>query len=442
MRTPQNAPSTFGFSAVTNYLANDPDRPGSTYPNLANPINNPYDSVVQPTGASLGMLEQLGQGPWFLNPHYQIPSFWYYSMGVQHQFLKNDVVDIAYVGSRLYNGDSSDNINHESSAAYLPCNPQLGGRNEVCNNNNVSNPFLGINGFQGTSYYTSTTINALNYTRPFPEFTDITEYQLNDSHAWYNSLQLTAMHRWTSSLTLHGTWTWSKLMDSGGWVDEIYRVPTRTIDANDYTHRITLSGVYLLPVGRGRTFLSGTNRFVDGVLGGWELGSLYIYQTGAPWVIPGNPNENYLRSAYVKPHIQKDNGFIRLVAACAEQYQENQSTGVYSLVQLPFDYDGSCAQGASFQQVPSFGETRNTVYSGIRLPRTQQFDANLSKNFEIFDRLKLQVRLEAFNVLNHPLWSEQPDNSTNDSTFGLIERGPTGQSNQPRQMQVSAKFVW
>jgi hypothetical protein len=181
---------------------------------------------------------------------------------------------------------------------------------------------------------------------------------------------------------------------------------------------------------------------VDGVLGGWELGSLYIYQTGGPWVVPDNPYENYIRSAYVKPHIQKDNGFIRLVAACAEQYQENQTTGVYSLQQLPFDYDGSCSQGASFQQVPNYGETRNTVYTGIRLPRTQQFDANLSKNFGIVDRLKLQIRLEAFNVLNHPLWSEQPDDSTNDSTFGLIERGPTGPSNLPRQMQLSAKIVW
>lgn len=440
MRSPQNAPSTFGYSSSTNYQANDPTRPGSTYPNLANPISNPYSSVIQPTGSSLGMLEELGQGPWFLNPHYKLPSFWNYSVGIQHQFLKNDVVNIAYVGTRLYNGDSSDNINRESAAAYAPCNPQTGGRIENCSNDNATNPFIGVNGFQGSSYYTSTTLNALNFTRPFPEFGDITEYQLNDARTWYNSLQVTALHRWNHSLTMHGTWTWSKLMDAGGWTDETYRVPSRHIDSNDYTHRITISGVYLLPVGRGRSFLSNTNRIVDGILGGWELGSLYIYQTGAPWAIPGNPNENYVRSAYVHPHIQKDNGFIRLVAPCAEQYQEN-SSGIYQLQQLPFDYDGTCA-GAAFQQVPNYGETLNTVYSGIRLPRTHQFDANLSKNFAIVDRLTLQIRLEAFNVLNHPLWSEQPDDSTNDSTFGLIERGVSGQSNLPRQMQLSAKVVW
>ena len=92
--------------------------------------------------------------------------------------------------------------------------------------------------------------------------------------------------------------------------------------------------------------------------------------------------------------------------------------------------------------MPNYGETLNNVYTGIRLPRVQQFDTGLSKNFSIFERMKLQIRLEAFNVLNHPLWSESPDGSTNDSTFGMIERGPWGQSNLPRQGELSAKLVW
>jgi hypothetical protein len=382
------------------------------------------------------MLEQLGQGPWFLNPNYQIPSFWNYSMGFERQFLKQDTVNISYVGSRLYNGDSSDNINRQPASAYAPCNPQVGGRNEVCNNDNVPNPFIGINGFQGSNDYNYTTLPALTFTQPFPEFGGITEYQLNDEHTWYNSLQVTALHKWSNSLTMHGTYTYSKMMDSGGWSDETYRVPARSIDGSDVTNRITISGVYLLPVGRGRSLLPNLNRVVDGVMGGWELGSLYIFHTGTPWGVPNN----YIHNAYVKPHIQKDDGFIRLVAACAEQYQEN-SAGVYGLVQLPYDYDGSCAQ-ADFQQVPSYGANTNTVYSGIRIPRVQQFDAGLSKNFSIIERMKLQIRLEVFNVLNHPLWSESPDGSTNDSTFGLIEKGPWGQSNLPRQGELSAKLVW
>lgn len=93
-------------------------------------------------------------------------------------------------------------------------------------------------------------------------------------------------------------------------------------------------------------------------------------------------------------------------------------------------------------QVPRYAPTPSNIYTGIRLPNVHQFDANLSKNFSIFEDLRLQIRAEAFNVLNHPLWAEQPDNSTNDSNFGMITRGPSGQSNLPRQMQLSAKLVW
>ena len=440
-RSPQDAPSNYGFQATTNYQAFDPTHPSYTYPNLANPVSHLYNQVVQPAGSSLGMLQDLGQGIFFLNPHYKIPSFWIYSMGIEQQFGKSDTFAIGYVGSRLYNGDTSDNINHESAAAFTPCNPALGGRYEVCNNNNPTNPFQGVNGFQGSNYYNQTTINGLNFTRPFPEYGDITEYQLNDGHTWYNSLQVTGAHKWTSSLTMHGTWTWSKQMDSGGYQDTTFRVPYRSIDTNDRTHRVTLSGVYLLPVGQSRTFLGKSNRIVDGAIGGWEIGSLYIYQTGTPYFVPGQDNQ--IASPYVHPHIQKDNGFIRLVAPCVEEYQEN-SAGQYSLRQLTyFDNDTPCTQ-PSLIRVPnaSFGPNTNTVYTGVREPRIQQFDTNLSKNFALYERLSLQIRLEAFNVLNHPLWSEGPDTNFNDPNFGEIQRGNSGQSNLPRQVQLSAKVSW
>ncbi|HSY01319.1 MAG TPA: TonB-dependent receptor [Acidobacteriaceae bacterium] len=451
MRSPENAPNSIGYSSTTNYQSYDNVHPAQVYPNTVNTISSPYPSVIQPTGNSLGMLTDLGQGPWTINPKYKIPSFWNYSVGIEHQFFRDDVVNISYVGSQLFNGDCDNgtfygdcpNINHESAAAMAPCNPENGGRYETCNNNNIPNPFEGISAFNGSSYYTASTINALNLTRPFPEFTDMTMWQTNVAHTWYNSLQVTASHKWNSSLTMHGTWTWSKMMDAGGTVDTTYLVPFREIDSTDYTNRVTISGVYMLPVGRNRMYFSGMNRVLDGVIGGWELGSLYIYQTGAPWLLPGNPNEVYLQSAYVKPHIQKDNGFIRLVAACAEQYQENSNTGAYSIVPLnSYDYDGNCSQGADFLQVPNYAPNANNVYTGIRNPRSEQFDANLSKNFAIREDMHLQIRAEAFNALNHPVWDEGPDSSTNDSDFGLIQRGEVGQSNLPRQMQLSAKVVW
>jgi hypothetical protein len=439
---PQNGPNTLGYSMSTQFNST-PDGGKTPGDNLS----SPYPSIAQPPGSSEGMLTDLGQGPWFLNPSYKIPSFWSYSLGAERSFLKRDTVNITYVGSRSYNGDCTssgncDNINHPAASYYAGCNLDMGNAPAACDNDWRTNPFKGINGFQGSNYSTWNTIQGLNFTRPFPEFGDMIEWQVNSQRTWYNSLQVTGVHKWSNSLTMHGTWTWSKLMDAGGWTDQTYRIPSRSLDGHDRTHRITLSGIYLLPVGRGRSLLPNVNRIVDGVIGGWELGSLYIYETGAPWGVPGNPSEHYIHSAYVPRVTDASTGYIRGVAACAEQWQNNAQTGnIWAMVQLPFNYSGTCTQ-PDFSVLPEYGQNTNTVYTGIRIPSDEQFDANLSKNFAIVERMKLQLRLEAFNVANHPLWQENYQGSTQDTNFGTIEKGPWAQSNLPREVQIALKLMW
>lgn len=428
-----------GFSATTQYIASND---GGKTPTQN--LSQPFTSFVQQTGASLGMLTSLGQGPFFLNPNFKIPSYWSYSMGIQQQLSKHDTMEISYVGSRSYNNNSSDNINRETAAYQQPCNPDLGGNPSICNNDYPTNPFYQISAFNGSGYYTAKTIQGGNFTRPFPAFTDMTEWQLNDGRTWYNSLQVTAMHKWDGRLTLHGTWTWSKLMDAGGWQDTTYRIPTRAIDGNDRPQRVTVSGVYLLPVGKGQKLLSNpdtlTMRVLDGVVGGWELGSAYIFELGWPWAVPNNPVEHYVHNAWVSRHVDKSTGYIRGVAACASKWVQ-ASNGTWSIQPLSFNYTDSCPQ-TDFVAQPQYGATYNTVYTGIRVPNNQQFDSNLSKNFAIREGVKLQLRLEAFNTLNHPLWQINYTGSTQDTNFGTIERGPTGQSNQPRTLQLAAKVSW
>ena len=371
MRTPENGPNNAGYSSNTNYQANDPNYPGSVRPNLANQINNPYSSVLQPTGNSLGMLTQMGQGAWFMNPHYKIPGFWNYSAGVEYQFLSHDVVNISYVGSRLYHGDSSDNMNHQSASAIEArnCNPDHGGMWENCNNYNVANPFMGVSAFNGSGdYYSKNTINALNFSRPMPEWGDVTEWQLNDGRTWYNALQVDATHKLSKDLVLHGVWTWSKLMDAGGWADQTFRIRSRGIDGNDHGHVISVSGVYTLPVGRGHLLLPNANRVVDEAIRGWEVAGLWKYQSGAPLTIGMYP----LHNAYVKPHIQKDNGYIRLLNACVEQWEEpknSQGQLVYTMTQMQYDSDsGTCPNGADFENIPSWAAGHKRRLSGAPAP--------------------------------------------------------------------------
>src|ERR1019366_2682382 len=143
--------NTMGWSSNTNFVASyDGGKTG------ANTLDNPFpNGVVQPAGSNTGALTDLGQGPWFINPHYKTPGIWQFSGGIQEEFLKHDTLEISYVGSRAFNQDSSDDINRWPAWYQATCNMEMGGVRGNCDDSTdyVTNPFKEISAFQGSSYY-------------------------------------------------------------------------------------------------------------------------------------------------------------------------------------------------------------------------------------------------------------------------------------------------
>lgn len=55
----------------------------------------------------------------------------------------------------------------------------------------------------------------------------------------------------------------------------------------------------------------------------------------------------------------------------------------------------------------------------------------------------MQLRMEEFNVLNHPNWYGQVDMNPTDTNFGTVNKILTGgQTNSPRQGQLGVKILW
>lgn len=438
-QNPNPGPNQYGFSSTTQYDAsNDGGKTPTENLGVGGSPANPFPTVIQPTGSSLGYLTGLGQGQFYLNPSFRTPRTYQYSVGIQKQFFKDDVIELNYVGTRTRHMPTSDNINRPSEASYAQCDVELGGNPAVCNSNTgayITNPFQNVAPFQGSNYFSQPTIQALNFTRPFPAFGDITEYDINGGKTWFNSLQLTASHRMSKSITVHGTWAWSKTMDAGGYTDTIYRIPTRNLDSNDFTHRITFSGFWLLPVGRGREFLGNSNRLVDAVIGGWELSTIFTWQTGFPWQLNGS--SEYYGNARIN-RTSTPTTVSGVNSACVGQWVE-QADGSYSLESK--GTSNNCGGNYNFIVIPSFGAHPNVIYTGIRNPGTEDLDASLSKNFKIYDRLAAQLRVDTFNLPNHPTFSGNYDNGPTDGTFGQIIKS-SGQSNQPRNVQLTFKVSW
>jgi hypothetical protein len=430
-RNPAPGPNRTGFSQSTQFVGSND---GGKTP-VTNSLNNPFPVVLQPVGAALGLETSLGQGQYFINPHYRTPQFQTFSIGAQHRFAKDTTLEINYVGTRTYHNDSSDNINRISAAAYAQCNILLGGNPNRCDGTAgyVKSPFYNIAAFQGTGYYSSQTIQAIQLTRPFPEFQDVTEYQLNNGRSWYNALEMTAQTKLNKSLTLHATWTWSKTMDSGGFSDGTYRIPARSIDGNDVTHRVTISGVWYLPVGHGQRFGASMPAALNQLIGGWELGSLYSYHSGFPWTTNGGVMQ--VQSGYVPQHTDTlVSNAIRGVRACVGQYDAGNN---YQL-----DAATGCKGTFDYIVTPKYAPSLNIIYTGIRDPGAWDWDANLSKNFPVRGRMTLQVRMEALNADNHPDWAQGYNNNPTDPNFGLIVKSSSGQSNEPRVINFGAKLLF
>ncbi|HTF64801.1 MAG TPA: hypothetical protein VK638_19145, partial [Edaphobacter sp.] len=107
---------------------------------------------------------------------------------------------------------------------------------------------------------------------------------------------------------------------------------------------------------------------------------------------------------------------------------------------------GAVAAGCSSPKMVlapnSYAAAHPVVYWGVRDPAFHQFDVALSKTFSVYERMKLQVRMDAINVLNHPIWQNDYNSSANDLNFGTQQKGTQGPQSVPRELQLSAKLRW
>ncbi len=441
--------SSNGFSTDTNY--NDSLDSGVTpYGHLS----DPYPAFINPSGSSLGLATTLGSSVNFTNPHFQVPSLWEYSVSMEQLLTSRDVLDISYSGTKAYNLEGSYDLNHTSAAWNAQCDVERGGNRQLCDGNTapaqVPSPFYHVPAFAGSSYFTNKTISSGTLTKAFPAFTSVTEDHLPTIRSWYNSLQVAASHNVSKSLSFHFAYTWSKNMTAGNIIDNVNYIRARTIASNDVPTVITISSVFYVPVGRGKTFLSNTNRLVDAVIGGWEISPLYVYTQGTPWFPTSTGNGNGTNWEQISPvnlHIHDlppdgTHAYKRLQGVTPCVGYKDTDTG--AVILGPMAIASGCTSAALVRTPNQYAVQRNVVYWGVRLPANHQFDASISKRFAWNERVNLQTRLDLFNALNHPNWTYGRTFNTDptSSDWGTIQKGPQGPGTPPRDLQISGKLTW
>jgi hypothetical protein len=123
--------------------------------------------------------------------------------------------------------------------------------------------------------------------RPFPLYSGIGYYGPISSSI-YHSFQFKSERRLSKGVTYLASYAWSRSIDNASEVftsspnPQNYGSYMRGVSNYDQTHRFTLSGLWELPFGAGRPFMSGAHAVTRAIFGGWNLGGILTFATGFP----------------------------------------------------------------------------------------------------------------------------------------------------------------
>ena len=196
---------------------------------------------------------------WFVDPEFEQGYSLQWNFGIQHQLMRNTVVEANYVGSG--NRDLS-----------------LGGRRNTAVTPGPGDPKERMR---------------FPYMRP-------TYFEKSIGRSNYNSLQMSMKRSFTSGLAFTAAYTWAKSIDvgcSGFFGTEGCSIQNeydlngqRSVSANDIPHYFVGSMVYDIPFGRGRRYGSSMSGVADQILGGWQFNALVNFRGGLPYhvTVPGD----------------------------------------------------------------------------------------------------------------------------------------------------------
>ncbi|PYR71849.1 MAG: hypothetical protein DMF86_25080 [Acidobacteria bacterium] len=173
------------------------------------------------------------------------------------------------------------------------------------------------------------------------------------------------------------------------------------------------------------------------LLGGWSLAPMFVFQSGQPWDMPGNV-ELLVDPAKIALSGKKDGQFIYGVKPCVGQ---RNADGSIRLLDAAVAF--GCTEPYFLVREPFQRRTAMFRYDEFRRPSFWELDLNFSKTTRVTEKVRAQVRFEAFNVFNSPMYDERNYNQTTSSAdFGRINRNTTGQSNFQRFVQLGFRLLW
>jgi hypothetical protein len=358
-------------------LANNLNVPSATTPIPAVTGQNPFGT----TNGFFPAATPFNQVQWFNDPLKKNPYSEQWNIGVEHQFGVSTVVSLNYVGSESHRLDVGGYYN--TALTPGPGNPQ----------NDAPYPYI----------------------HP-------TYYDRGIGNGNYNSLQFNIDKRFTKGLAYQVSYTWSKAIDeaASGWYGVEGGVPQnpynvradRSVSAFNIPQLLTFNVVYNLPIGTGGAF-STHNKVVDYIIGNWQVNSIFTARSGQPYYVTVDGDvANTGNTGYEHANLVGNPNLSNPTRA------KWFNTAAFA---IPATY--------------SFGNEGRDI---LKSDRFINLDFSMFRQFPVRENMHFELRGEAFNVFNHPVYGVPNHDISTPSTFGTV----TGLANTPRQLQIAAKFIF
>ncbi len=271
---------------------------------------------------------------------------------------------------------------------------------------------------------------------PYPLWGEV-EQMTNGGRSNYNSFSATVQRRLKGGLQFQSNYSFTRSLTdaqggapssfSGDW--NVFR--TNVLDPHlDYgnvaftrRHRFLTTGLYTLPFGRSGLLLTSTNHLVDGLIGGWQLSGVLLFQSG-PFLtitVPGSDPSG--------------TGFANL-----NPVRPDRVPGT------PFNVNNKgLAQwlnpAAFTVPADNIGRFGNSTVGSVPGIGTEAISASLIKSVTIREGMRVQGGVQAANLFNHVNY-EQPSTAFNVGGFGQVNNVQGAEGAGPRAVQVTARFTF
>lgn len=357
----------------------------------------------------------------------RLPTLDAWNLTVQQQFASTMSLQIGYVGSHgihnMFDSSNQASPNTQTIAGFDQINPATG----VTYTQSERRPY-----FDGTAQRQL----GVTFGQAFGWEQDL-RYNANEATSSYQALQVVGEKRFSQGLQFTTNYTWSRAMTHESYY--FFIDPRIGYGASYYNRRnaFIFAGNYDLPFGKGRMVASNAKGWVNGIIGGYALNGSVAIQGGLPYT-PG-----YALSASDNDVIGFLNKTNQRGFGLSRGSYNAQTRQVPYFTPSPYLLQSSGPQNSFGPYArPAVGTFGNLGRDTLIGPGFWNADLSLSKDFNLTERVRFQLRAEAFNAFNNVKLG-QPNSCVDcqDGNAGTISSTlATQDGTSMRRLQFAARF--